>query len=192
MLAVAGASILVVTNQHRFQPWLYQLSIFAAIFAVPGTDLQRSLLRALVASIYLYSAVSKLDFEFLHTVGPEFVDTAANLLGLPDRLTPRLRNSFAWLIPVSELLIGLGICLNRWRRPAGILACVMHVGLLVLLSPWGLDHSWGVLLWNVHFLGVALMLLVLRPEPRQRTLPNTRKNRTLRAKRGLLGRPGYP
>lgn len=187
ILVVLGGAVLVLLNQHRFQPWHYQLMIFAAIFALddrnrstgrysspnelstkPLLSIGRSSacyvsLAWFVASIYIYSAWSKVDYEFLHSVGQQFLSVPAAWLGKSDWLagevtTPR------WLaalcIPLVELLIGLGVLFPRTRRIAGLAACVLHVGLVLILGPLGLNHSWGVLLWNVHFVGVAYWLYV--------------------------------
>jgi hypothetical protein len=37
----------------------------------------------------------------------------------------------------------------------------MHVGLLLILGPWGLDHKPGVLIWNVYF--IFQNVLLFRP-----------------------------
>src|SRR5690606_21635833 len=55
---------------------------------------------------------------------------------------------------------GVGLLFKPLRRTALILAAVMHATLLACLGPWGMDHQPAVLLWNVGFLGQAVLLWV--------------------------------
>ncbi len=61
---------LFLIDQHRLQPWAYQLALIAIVLRFAGSP-QRGLvlLRVLTISIYLYSAIGKFDYQFLHTVG---------------------------------------------------------------------------------------------------------------------------
>ncbi|MEM7477374.1 MAG: hypothetical protein AAF483_20510 [Planctomycetota bacterium] len=171
------AVLLVLLNQHRLQPWHYQLTIFATIFFFPGAELRQRLFRWIVASIYLYSALGKLDFEFLHTVGMKFVDAMLDPIGGADQVSGSVQTILVLSMPAVEFLVGFGVLWRRTRRIAGVLACLMHLGLIVLLSPLGLDHSLGVLLWNVHFIGVAILIFVLpKVKPRSDSKEEAERN----------------
>jgi hypothetical protein len=151
---------LVLLNQHRLQPWHYQFLIIASLTFGQRSAANLGLLRVLVISIYAYSALSKFDFEFVHTVGQQFL---GELLGVL-RVEPSGGLWYlVWLIPSCELLLALLLCFRRTRPVGGILACLQHLTLLFVLGPWGLDHSWGVLLWNVYSAGLVWLLFV-RPE----------------------------
>lgn len=163
--AIFFGAVLIGLNQHRLQPWCYQLLIFAALLALRDSQLSLRLLRVFVVSIYLYSALSKIDFEFLHTVGQQFLSVPLAALGATSSEDPGAagRMAMAFAIPISEFAIGVGLIFERTRRWAGYAACVLHVGLLYVLGPLGLNHSWGVLLWNVHFIGVVYLLFIQTP-----------------------------
>ncbi|RMF43086.1 MAG: hypothetical protein D6753_06085 [Planctomycetota bacterium] len=150
-------------NQHRLQPWFYEFQLVALLILVaPHIQFPR-LVRVLASSIYVYSAISKLDASFLQTLGPQMVAAFIDLVpGLDSTARPP-----AWMIwsgPLFEFVAGVLLMWPRTRRVGALMGMVLHTALLSVLGPWGLGHSLGVLLWNVHFLGVMLWLVV-SPEP---------------------------
>lgn len=161
-LAVLGISLaaLMLLDQHRCQPWAYQFCLVSLILCwTRSADLAVSLLRILVIGLYLHSAVSKFDFSFVDSYGQNFVAELLRLIGVELQLqSVMVRRVLAGLLPLGELLVGLGLLVRRTRRAAIGAGCVMHGLLLVALGPWGLDHRPGVLLWNVFFL-VQLVVL---------------------------------
>ncbi|TWU56864.1 hypothetical protein Poly51_27820 [Rubripirellula tenax] len=147
---VAGLLASFAVDQHRLQPWAYQLAIYAIMFATLNKRWLRRLIIPAAASVYIYSALGKFDFQFAHTVGQEFWNVAARPLGrVAETLDDSMRARFALLFPAAELAAGIGLLFRRTRRGAGILVMGMHASLIVLLGPWGLDHSLGVLVWNL-------------------------------------------
>ena len=155
----AAMLLLFVADQHRLQPWAYQATIMAIVFATCTAVDALRLLRILVISIYVFSAFGKFDYEFLHTLGQQFLTTFADLCRLPDQFwSQSFRVSLAALFPLGELLIGLGLIWRRTRRLATVVAVAMHVLLLLILGPWGLNHQAGVLLWNLFFIIQAMLL----------------------------------
>jgi hypothetical protein len=159
-LVLVALTALVCIDQHRFQPWAYQLWLFAAIGL--GCDCKRLILvRWLVVSIYFHSAVGKFDFEFLHSVGQQMLGAMLKFIGqdvsaLPDWLRLVLVLTF----PVTELAIAVGLAFPKTRRIAGVLAMGLHLMLILTLGPLGLNHRAGVLLWNVQFAVQAYLLFV--------------------------------
>jgi hypothetical protein len=152
---------LFLLDQHRLQPWAYQTCIYALIFATLCPATARGWILPLAASIYVYSALGKFDYQFVHTVGIELLETASKPFGgLPDTLDLDTRASIAHLFPVTELLAGLFLFPRRTRQIAGVAVMLLHGSLIGLLGPWGLDHSAGVLLWNVLLLVQAWLLFV--------------------------------
>lgn len=157
LVIVAGIG-LVLLNQHRLQAWFYHLLIFSLIFTLKQPDDQLKWLRRIVVSVYVYSALGKLDFEFVHTVGQDFLEALASLLGLSvadwsdnDRIVVTL------LFPIIELAIGVGLAIHKTRRASGVAAILFHLTLAALVfGP--LKHSWGVFLWNLQFAIQAMLL----------------------------------
>ncbi len=155
-IALAGLCIL---DQHRMQPWAVQIGLCLCLITLTRGTHRLSSLTWLIASIYVYSALSKFDAQFLYTVGQEFLRTLLAMIGLQaSDWGERSRFWLAATFPVFELICGLGLLHPVTRKTAAVGAIGMHTILIVILGPWGLNHSWGVLLWNILF--VALDLIV--------------------------------
>jgi hypothetical protein len=158
---LAGSLFLVSLNQHRLQAWFYQLMVYSLIFALAESDSQLTWLRRFVCSIYIYSALGKLDFEFAHTVGQQWVIAALNVLRIEGSALSELDLIlFALLLPLVELLLAVGLIWQRTRRFAGSALFFFHLGLAMLLYT-ELQHSTGVVVWNLQFALQSLLLFAL-------------------------------
>lgn len=164
MIAFAVATVLLMLlNQHRFQPWAYQFVLFATIMASCRAGVATQLMRWIVVSIYVYSALSKFDYQFLHSLGPQFLSKLAGFAGMVAADWPMdLQAWLASLFPIGELAIGIGLLAPRTRRIAMFAAIGSHVLLLLILGPWGLSHQPGVLVWNLFFIAQAWLLFAER------------------------------
>lgn len=161
LIAGALASSFLI-DQHRLQPWAYQTAIYAVVIASLPPRLARRWLIPLAASMYLYSALGKLDYQFAYTVGQDFLNTAVRPLGgLPDAWELSLRAKLALGFPIVELFLGVGLLFHSTRKFVVPLVMLMHLALLGILGPWGLDHSNGLLLWNIALLAQAYLLLMV-------------------------------
>ncbi|QDU38587.1 hypothetical protein Mal4_29160 [Maioricimonas rarisocia] len=179
LTAAAAFGLLFLGDQHRLQPWAYQFALTGVILgAASRARTAVLLLQLLFASIYVHSALSKLDAAFFQSHGQLLLDGLAGAVGLDTELWPeRTRKIVAGTFPVGELLIAAGLLWRRSRRPAVAGAVVMHLLLLATLGPLGLDHEWGVLLWNGYFvIAVPLLFWPVRdngagetPEPQPRS-----------------------
>jgi len=164
-MMVAGSLLTsFLVDQHRLQPWAYQSFFYALIFCVMNSSSGRKWIMLLAASVYVYSAAGKFDFQFQHTVGQDLLGVLAEFLGgLPFNLDADTATRITLLFPTVELLAGLGLYLPKTRRLSVIVLVMMHISLLILLGPWGLNHSRGVLLWNLMLIAQAYLLFWVRP-----------------------------
>jgi hypothetical protein len=109
--------------------------------------------------LYGYSAWSKFDYAFLHTLGQQFLSALAGCLGASTSNWPdEARLAAAWAFPLGESAVALGLCVPRVRPLALAGAIVLHLLLLVILGPLGLGHKPGVLIWNLFFIVQNLVL----------------------------------
>lgn len=161
---VVAMTLLIVTDQHRLQPWAYQLVVYSVVLAtIPSGAINRvrgiALLRILTISIYLFSALGKLDVQFIETVGQQFLDVALGFVGIGvQRWQGPVRAFMPVMFPVAELLIVFALAVPRFR-PVGVgAAVILHVLLLLVLGPLGLRHQPGVLVWNLFFIAQVLLL----------------------------------
>jgi hypothetical protein len=167
-------AFLILVDQHRLQPWAYQFLIVAIVLACCPPQRAACLLRLLVISIYLHSALSKCDASFLHTQGQTFLSTLLGQLGIStDYWSQAARYLGASLFPGGELLIALGLCFRRTRFAALCIAVCMHLLLLATLGPWGLGHKPGVLVWNLYFIAQDVLLFGWFPFTWRNTFSST-------------------
>ncbi|MCA9267214.1 MAG: hypothetical protein KDA41_02025 [Planctomycetales bacterium] len=158
LLLAAVLAAMFVGNQHRLQAWAVQFTATAVVLAALPPRRAFALLRWLTVSVYFWSAVAKLDHTFAHTLGQQFLDAACGLVGVDATgWSVNTRVGAALAFPAAELLIALGLSLplarhTVLRRVALGVAATMHVLLILVLSPLGLDHQPGVMLWNGWFL----------------------------------------
>jgi hypothetical protein len=194
---VIACGTLVLADQHRLQPWAYQLVLLEIVLSGLSAGEAVALARLLTASIYFFSAVSKLDRSFLTSGGGQIVDGLLHSFGLGDRIGADERTLLAGLLATAELFVAFGLCWRRSRKFAWPASIVIHLLLLAALGPWGAQNKPGVLLWNVYFILQNLILFGLvgeRPAMEATEPPfadpqtHTARGRSLqRAVRGLAG-----
>lgn len=148
-------------DQHRLQPWAYQTAIYAVVFASCNQIWKHRLLTLLAASVYFYSGLGKLDFQFAHTVGQEFLRLMLSpvrevLPAIDPVVTPKL----ALLFPAIEISAAMGLMVKPLRIWASWILIAMHGMLILILGPWAADHSAGVLVWNAILMGQAYLLFI--------------------------------
>jgi hypothetical protein len=178
-----SAGMLILLNQHCLQPWMYHLLILTPLLwphaprPVASADSKRSedetcptggsvdysrqAIIWLTASIYVWSALSKLDWSFLHSHGPKFINAICEAAGL----STQFWSDWTWLIAaatlsVGELLVGVAFLFRKSRACGLTVSVVMHLLLMVAVGPWGLDHEVGVLLWNGYFVAQNVILFL--------------------------------
>ncbi len=179
---VAMAVALVLLNQHCLQPWMYHFLILTPLLwpqtsksqltadeagRAESTDdlsddaFSQNAILWLTASIYIWSAWSKLDASFLQTHGPKFVGAICDAIGFSTRFwTDRTRAFAAATLPIGELIVGVALLFRKTRSVALCGSLLMHFVLILAVGPWGLNHNAGVLLWNGFFIIQNVVLLV--------------------------------
>lgn len=160
--ACLAASCLL--DQHRLQPWAYQVLIVAAVVALVPSERGLRLVRLLVVSLYFWSAVSKIDAAFLESHGQLLLDGLLGGLRLDaGALRPEFRRLATGMFPLGEMAVALLLLFPRTRQWGLAGSIAMHGVLLLALGPWGLDHRPAVLVWNAYF--IAQNALLFRPRP---------------------------
>ncbi len=167
-IAIAvSLGVLIVLDQHRLQPWAWQLLLMAIwwsstnvgqVFNLPAKSNDRQVGNlphvVLTINIYFWSAISKLDADFVASHGQTLIEALFRSVGINAVHWPAsVKSWLAIFLPIGELLVAVGLCWPRTRRTALIAATALHVGLILALGPLGLGHRPGVLLWNVAFIG---------------------------------------
>ncbi|MFT5327959.1 MAG: hypothetical protein ACI8P0_005865 [Planctomycetaceae bacterium] len=176
------AVALILLNQHCLQPWMYHFLILTPLLwpqtskskltvdevgSVESTDdlsddaFSQNAILWFTASIYAWSAWSKLDAGFLQTHGPKFVGAICDAVGISTRFwTDRTWAFAAATLPIGELIVAAALLFRKTRSVALCGSVLMHLVLILAVGPWGLNHNAGVLLWNGFFIVQNVVLLV--------------------------------
>ena len=148
-LSLCLLALMVLEDQHRFQPWVYQGAMIVLLpAAIPGP---RGLkyVRWWFVALYIHSGLSKLDRSFCDELGPVFLDAGLRWLGLSISEIPEsLRLPIILAMPLGEILVGIALLCDRSRQLGRIGAASMHGLLIAILGPLGIGHSALVLAWN--------------------------------------------
>lgn len=152
--SLALAVPLALWDATRWQPWFYQyvFMLFVIAAAPEGEESEEATLRAcglLVASLYFWAGVQKLNPRFFDEVVPSLV------AGLPAWLA-RLASPLAVLVPLTEVCAGLLLLTRRWRRVGIALAVATHVCVLLLFFPSRRNKV--VWPWNAAMAAFVLIL----------------------------------
>jgi uncharacterized membrane protein YphA (DoxX/SURF4 family) len=162
--SVALSVFLVLIDQTRLQPWVYQYLIMLTILSAwrpeeRDAESARPILAAsqlVVAALYFWSGAQKLNWSFAQEVIPALLEPAH--INLPSSyLSP-----IAIAVAVFEMLIGLGLLIPRTRRAAAWLALAMHLAVLSIFIATGRNSA--VWPWNIGMITVIALLLWGRDE----------------------------
>ena len=138
----------------RLQPWVYQYFLLLVIIALndeSDSSQTLGLAQIIVAGLYFWSGVQKLNFTFSHETLPVL------LAPLKDFLPLEMPFVFLGIsIALTESLIGIGLFFRRTRNLSVVLAVVMHAVILALLILKNYNHI--VWIWNAALIAMVVIL----------------------------------
>lgn len=156
-VAIVALALLCLLDQTRLQPWVYQ---YLAVLVVIALDHQQSrgerpsvltltALQSIVASLYLWGGLQKLNYSFSHEVLLQLLGPIQNILALSPSQLPALGFGIATI----EVFTGFGLLLKKTRKICICLALAMHgliLGLLIAQNQNSVVWAWnGVLVLMV-------------------------------------------
>jgi hypothetical protein len=169
LFVVAGS--LSLLDQSRWQPWFYQYLLMLASLALwhwhrrsDSGETPLNTCRLVVCGVYVWSGLHKLNRSFISVGFPWFLQGFPGLHGGALKLASLLGVT----VPIIEAGIGLGLLTTRWRRPAIILAILMHTFILTVLGPLGHNVDQPVWPWNLAM--IALVVTLFRDTPNVRAV----------------------
>jgi predicted DCC family thiol-disulfide oxidoreductase YuxK len=150
-IAALLAVILVfcLLDQTRLQPWVFfyvALLGTLALFSwdsddVAGRNSTLNRARLIMAATYLFSGLQKININFVHN---EFPWIVSPITGVVPAAAPALH----WLgvaAPFIQVAFAIGLLTRRFRRISLMAAIAMHVFILMMFGPLGLD--WNDVVW---------------------------------------------
>ncbi len=161
ILFLVSAVLLMLLDQNRWQPWFYQYVLMFFIMAFfnyrcDDTKQQAAIVftfKLMIAAIYFWSGLQKLNPNFLSDTFPWLMQPITDHLGPNSILHFRF---LGYSFPLIETATGICLLIPALQKQAVIAAILMHVFILVILSPLGHNYNPVVWPWNV-----AMILFVL-------------------------------
>lgn len=158
--ALAAGALLIFFDQTRMQPWVYQYLLMLSVFALrspqtnesdSGANQTLGLLQILIAGLYVWSGVQKMNYTFAR-------ETLPFLLAPLENLFPAIESAFAFLgiaAAIFESLVGIGLLFRRTRNAAVIAAILTHVVILSLLM--ARNYNGIVWIWNAALIAAVFI-----------------------------------
>jgi hypothetical protein len=142
----------VLVDQTRLQPEV--VSLLFLMWGTQGTPIALGFARAHLISLWFFSGFNKL-------LSPAFFDDMAPFLlsAFVPEPSAGMGRAFGFVLALTELGLGVLAIAPRTRRLAAAVALVLHLGILLTLSPLGHDRNSAIWPWNVAlaFAGFAFI-----------------------------------
>lgn len=140
-------------NLYRIQPYYLQLGIILLVGALCKNKEKSAIiiLQLYLISMYLWSGI--------HKINPFFGEDLHYAIEQAGTILPAgLLKGVADIVPFIEIGIGIGLFIPFLRNIITFLAIALHIGIIVFLSPLGLDYNIIVIPWNLGMIGVVFGL----------------------------------
>lgn len=152
--AISSLVLLIFFDQIRLQPWVYQYLLLLIILALQTKDEKDSaetlgLAQIIIAALYFWSGLQKLNFTFSHETLPKLLEPLQNFF-------PSIQFSFVFIgigIALIETFIGCGLLFRKTRNFAVILAVTMHTLILTVLI--AKNYNSIVWIWNAFLIAIV-------------------------------------
>ncbi|MGZ3329130.1 MAG: hypothetical protein ACXU85_18410, partial [Xanthobacteraceae bacterium] len=100
-----------------------------------------NILRLIVAFTYIYSGLQKINLNFMENDFPWLVQPITNLFPA----TALFLHGVGMAAPFVQVAFGIGLLTRRFRRASLMSAVAMHLFILAMFGPMGLD--WNNIVW---------------------------------------------
>ena len=162
--------ILIILDQMRLQPWVFHYLTLLIVILLSNEEssdhLTISLLQLLVAALYFWSGLQKLNYSFHQEVLPQLLDGIRGFSAIGQKQLLVL----GIVIASVEILTGIGLLIKRLRRLSLWTAIAMHIVILSLLV--ALRVNTVVWPWNITMIAVLLILFREHELSLRQTLTN--------------------
>jgi predicted DCC family thiol-disulfide oxidoreductase YuxK len=141
--------IFCLLDQTRWQPWGFLYGFLLGTLAlfswdsedVAGRNRALNIARLIIAATYLFSGLQKINLHFMQDEFPWIVSPITDAI-------PSAAPALRWLgmaAPFVQVAFAVGLLTRRFRRISLIAAVAMHVFILAMFGPLGLN--WNNIIW---------------------------------------------
>ena len=148
--------LLMSLDQMRWQPSIFQLIVTLSI-GLLRPRLFKSYFFFLISVTYIFSGLQKLNLGFINFIwGKFFLIDFLNIA--PEIAFHRAVKAVGFILPLTELILGLVIW-TKFRTWGWSLIIIMHILLLLVLGPLGMNFNSIIWPWNVLMIVFAALFL---------------------------------
>lgn len=140
-------------DQNRWMPWNYQffITIALVVFNNKNSNQFLNFFSFLLASTYIFSGLHKLNGGFLYNVWERMI--LRNFFEFNYSQINQIWIHYSGLgLGLIELIAGTGIIFLKNKKIPAVLLIGMHLFILTLISPFGLNHNSSIWPWNVSMI----------------------------------------
>ena len=137
--------MLILQDQLRWQPWSYHFLLFLIPFCLFNVKEQNKALcyfQIVIIGVYFWSGIHKFNSGFINNIFPIFAD------GVIGNISKEYFK-VGYLIPITEVMIALGLIFEKTRNVAVVFGILMHLSILSWISPVGGNNNIIILPWNL-------------------------------------------
>ncbi len=166
ILFLAGITSIMVQDWNRMQPWLFHFVLLLVILQTLPTLYKRYLPAKPVlaafqlgfVALYFWSGWYKMNDGFSNHIVPYVVYPIYDMWWLDHHLIHRVIYRFALLTPYLEMATAIGLLIPKTRFLAILLGSFIHLGILFLLGPYGLNVNEVIWPWNLVLIPLLFLL----------------------------------
>jgi hypothetical protein len=156
---IGVVALLWAQDQNRIHPWGYFFVLgfgaLADLWIKPREQKRPSetvtLLQFIVVTIYAWTGLQKLRVTYFTEVVPLLISSFSS--------PPPIASVYLfYATPFIEVALALGLLFYRTRRLSVIGLVLLHVGILVMVSPWGRNENFSIVPWNITMACVVILL----------------------------------
>ncbi len=163
VLLILYSIYLCIDDQNRLQPWFYNyiLILTVLLFFRNRVDEPNNFttvfitLQILVALVYIFSGIQKLNSFFVDDTFKWIISPLANIFSERQMI---LFYKLGKIVPYIEMFIGIGLLIKPARYIVLPLVIIMHIFILLMIGPTG--TSWNYVVWPWNIIMILLNLLL--------------------------------
>lgn len=161
VIIIAAEVLSCLFDQNRWQPWEFQY-IFTILIVLLNSKNEKhimSLVGFMLASIYFYSGLCKINPVFLQSIWYKLLLSKTFHVSYQTAHQTVIYYS-GYLLGLIEVVLGIGLFLKRLRKITTILLIVMHLIIIGIFGPIGLNYDHVIWPWNLTMLGLLFILIL--------------------------------
>lgn len=170
-LALLLATLMVIFDMNRLQPWFYIYCAFLFVLMFYNGRIDDAnkftsffiVLQLIFCSVYIFNGLSQLNSAFIETDFPDLISPLQNMMSERQFLFVKKIGVFT---PYILLFIGIGLLIRVIRYLAITFALIFHVLLIIFLFPTPLNQNYAMWFCNIAF--IPLLFLLFSGKTKQR------------------------